>query len=315
MQPRRVSRELAFLGLSQLPANPDKLQDKQLEDLLLAAVRTLSEEARDVLATAAEEIQRSDRLLQESTQGLPPSRSALVASNSRQPEPFTPKASPSQLNLSEDDSGTEITRIHRLQDQLRRTAIALRTAEPGQTFQTEITGLTQQVQSSVANATQQLIQLEQRLQTVRQTVQEAISLSQSAINRAGYALSMPEFLQMVHSKEVRTYALQLLSTAKLHRVDIDKTLQEALVGWQLNRLGRVERDILRIAMTELYVLKSVPDRVAVNEAVELGKKYGTEESPGFINGVLRRIVKAKVTETMTGVIPETESNGLDESDG
>ncbi|MEM9157389.1 MAG: transcription antitermination factor NusB, partial [Cyanobacteria bacterium P01_F01_bin.33] len=64
----------------------------------------------------------------------------------------------------------------------------------------------------------------------------------------------------------------------------------ALVNWKLNRLGRIERDILRVAVAEIHVLNSVPQRVAINEAIELAKKYGDEESASFINGVLRRAI-------------------------
>lgn len=66
MQPRRIARELALLGVNQLPATAAKLSEKQLEDLLLAAIRALSEETHETLSTAAAEIQRSDRLLHES---------------------------------------------------------------------------------------------------------------------------------------------------------------------------------------------------------------------------------------------------------
>ncbi|HAZ44099.1 MAG TPA: N utilization substance protein B, partial [Cyanobacteria bacterium UBA11371] len=64
MQPRQIARELALLSLSQLPANPEKLSEQQLADLVLAAVRTLSTEVQDALEASAAELKRAaDRLL------------------------------------------------------------------------------------------------------------------------------------------------------------------------------------------------------------------------------------------------------------
>jgi transcription antitermination protein NusB len=73
-----------------------------------------------------------------------------------------------------------------------------------------------------------------------------------------------------------------------HREEVDQRLGEAMVSWQVNRLPRIDRDILRIALTEMLFL-GVPDRVAINEAVELAKRYSGEEGYRFINGVLRRV--------------------------
>jgi N utilization substance protein B len=62
-----------------------------------------------------------------------------------------------------------------------------------------------------------------------------------------------------------------------------------MVAWQLKRLARIDRDILRIAVVEMDYL-GTPDRVAINEAVELAKRYSGEEGFRFINGVLKRVV-------------------------
>jgi N utilization substance protein B len=62
-----------------------------------------------------------------------------------------------------------------------------------------------------------------------------------------------------------------------------------MVAWQLKRLARIDRDILRLAVVEMDYL-GTPDKVAINEAVELAKRYSDEDSYRFINGVLRRVV-------------------------
>ena len=71
---------------------------------------------------------------------------------------------------------------------------------------------------------------------------------------------------------------------------IDMILSEAAEGWRLNRMGKAELTILRIATYEIRYDEEVPDKVAINEAVELAKKYGNDASSGFVNGVLAKVV-------------------------
>ncbi len=71
---------------------------------------------------------------------------------------------------------------------------------------------------------------------------------------------------------------------------IDMILSEAASGWRLNRMGKAELTILRIAVYEIRFDEEVPDKVAINEAVELAKKYGNDAGSGFVNGVLAKVV-------------------------
>ena len=128
------------------------------------------------------------------------------------------------------------------------------------------------------------------LEAARTMVQEAIQLTQTAINRVGTAVELPELIQLAnHSEfEVRTYALQIVRTVNVKKAEIDEQLGKALVDWQVNRLARIDRDLLRIALAEIVYL-GVPDKVAINEAVELAKRYSGDDGHRFINGVLRRL--------------------------
>ncbi len=289
MQPRRIARELALLGVNQLPATAAKLSEKQLEDLLLAAVRALSEETHETLSTAAAEIQRSDRLLHESDP-------LLLAD----PDP-----------KEESGSRSPTSRIQQVQRQLQRLQTTLKgaDAQPAHVLHSELVGLTGQAQVALSNASQSLEQLEQRLNSVRHILDEVIQLAQGAVNRVGAALSMPELLHIAQSQEVRTYALQLLTALQTHKEAIDARLQGVLVGWQLQRIGRMERDILRLAVVEMEILASSPVKIAINEAVELAKKYGDPEAATFINGVLRRVVDSRV-EAHLGRDPSPPASGL-----
>lgn len=71
---------------------------------------------------------------------------------------------------------------------------------------------------------------------------------------------------------------------------IDKALNEISRGWKTSRMGRVDVNILRLAVYEICYDEGVPEKVAVNEAVEIAKKYGREESASFINGLLGKII-------------------------
>lgn len=197
-QPRSIARELALLSISQLKTSPDKLDEQDLDSLVLAAIRTLATEIQDTLETAAAEVKRgSDRLLATET----------------------------------------------------RTT---------------------------------------NLDSAKAMVQDALELTQTAINRLGVAVELPEFVQIANSYEVREYALEIIDAVKRRRKEIEQQIEESMVAWQINRLPQIDRNILCIAVAEIMFLE-LPLKVAINEAVELAKRYSDEEGHRFINGVLRRI--------------------------
>jgi len=205
---RETARELALLGISQLPSNPELLEAKKLQDVVLAAVRTLTAEVQESLEAAASEVQRSsDKLL----------------------------------------------------------ASEIRAGD---------------------------------IQSARVMVREAVELTQTAINRLGSAMEFPELLQLANQQDVRTYALQILTKVSANRSQIDQLLSESLVDWQIDRLPRIDRDIMRIAIAEILYL-GLAEQVAVSEAVQLAKRYSGDEGHRFINGVLRRVVDKINAEVVT----------------
>ena len=198
---RRTARELALLGQSQLPKKKEKLEKKTLEDIVLAAVRTLRLEARDSLETAAEELRRgNDRLVNSEIQAA--------------------------IDLS----------------------------------------------------------------SSRTMVYESIELAEAAINRIGLAMEIPEFVNLTNRVEVKMHAIEILSAVNENRTEIDDILGRSLVNWTINRLPRIDRDILRIAIAEMRYLGQ-DHRTAINEAVELAKRYSSEDGYRFINGVLRNAIE------------------------
>jgi transcription antitermination factor NusB len=94
------------------------------------------------------------------------------------------------------------------------------------------------------------------------------------------------------SPEIRDFTTTLVTGVIEHRDEIDALIQECSTNWSLERIGLVERNILRFAIYELCFLPEIPPNVTINEAVEVAKKYGTEEAPAFINGILDRVKHA-----------------------
>ena len=72
--------------------------------------------------------------------------------------------------------------------------------------------------------------------------------------------------------------------------EIDRLIEENTEGWKLKRIGKVELNILRLAVFEMKYDDDIPEKVAINEAVELAKKFGGDESPVFVNGVLAKLI-------------------------
>lgn len=97
--------------------------------------------------------------------------------------------------------------------------------------------------------------------------------------------------QMV-SDDIRDFTTTLVTGVLKRRDEIDMSIQECSTNWSLERIGLVERNILRFAIYELCFLPDIPPNVTINEAVEIAKKYGTDEAPAFINGILDRIKHA-----------------------
>ena len=196
--PRSTARELALLGLSQFPTSSGSLEKKQLQEVVLAAVRTLRTEAQDILETAAAELQRgSDRLLS------------------------------SQIGTTDIDSA-------------------------------------------------------------RTMLYEVIELGQTAINHIGTAIELPEILQLANQLEVRSYTMEIMTKVNSNKKEIDKLLTESIVDWQIERLPRIDLDILRIAVAEMIFI-GIQKQVAISQAVELAKRYSGQGGYKFINGVLRRV--------------------------
>lgn len=92
--------------------------------------------------------------------------------------------------------------------------------------------------------------------------------------------------------EALAFARELAAAAATHAPKIDELIGASSKNWRIDRMSRVDRNILRLGACELLAFRDVPVKVVINEAVELAKRFGTAESSAFVNGVLDRIASA-----------------------
>ena len=113
------------------------------------------------------------------------------------------------------------------------------------------------------------------------------------------------------SPAVRPYAGQLCKGALENVTKIDAKLTVASEHWSLNRMARVDRSILRIATYELMFLDEVPINVSINEAIEIAKRFGSDESPQFVNGVLDRVASLVRNRLKVEVVKAPEVSAIE----
>jgi transcription antitermination protein NusB len=98
---------------------------------------------------------------------------------------------------------------------------------------------------------------------------------------------------------VKDFARELVDAVSRDRAIIDDLISKLSHNWKLYRINRVDRNILRMAIAEMTNFPEIPGRVILNEAIEIGKKYGAENSAAFINGILDRIHMLEPRPTST----------------
>ncbi len=94
---------------------------------------------------------------------------------------------------------------------------------------------------------------------------------------------------LASSQEGRDFARVLVEGFQARKAEVDEAIKRVSENWRIERMPRVDRNILRVGAYELLHVQDVPSRVTINECVELAKRYGGEGSAGFVNGVLDRI--------------------------
>jgi N utilization substance protein B len=123
----------------------------------------------------------------------------------------------------------------------------------------------------------------------KEKIDEIIEVAEKSI----LALEIAEFTTLESQSDVKNYAIQIVQTYHEHHEEIDSVIGQNSTGWDIDRLVKMDKDILRIALCEMLYIKETPMKVVVDEALELAKKYSTDDSASFINGVLAKVIVDK----------------------
>jgi transcription antitermination protein NusB len=113
-----------------------------------------------------------------------------------------------------------------------------------------------------------------------------------ATDVTGAAVSWADLFELEVDAQAQGFARELVAAATTNSARIDELIVGASKNWRIDRMSRVDRNILRLGACELLAFRDVPVKVVINEAVELAKRFGTAESSAFVNGVLDRIANA-----------------------
>lgn len=109
-------------------------------------------------------------------------------------------------------------------------------------------------------------------------------------------------------RHARKYAAKILAATCEHKEEIDEMIKNAAVNWALHRMSAVDRSVLRLAICEMRILACVPPGVAINEAIEVARKFGDVDSTKFVNGVLETVRKS-MNAVVLPMVEDTETVG------
>ena len=282
MKARSIARELALLGISQLAdkqpskrrgdipveksASAEPLSPKQIEALLLKALTALSADAQEAIESAEGDLQRAERLLLESE-----TRTVGDTEIKSRIQPAIPLIE-SAINRV----GGTLNLLVFVQQAKRKGMVAAKSS-------------LESAAQDVEKADELLAEHEERIvdvAVVRSQIQTAVTSAKKAITELKQTLTPDHLSTLIHRDDIQDYASSLLWNWMRYWKACDLQLDDAMEKWNIRRLARVDRDILRLAMLEI-VHMSVPKKVAIDEAIEMAKRYSDEDGYRFINGVLR----------------------------
>jgi N utilization substance protein B len=121
-------------------------------------------------------------------------------------------------------------------------------------------------------------------------MQNRIDTIISAIEKTTSALEIAEITTLSEKDDVKEYVQAIVEKYQENSIEVDELIKNYAIGWEFERIFKIDKNILRIAIVELMYIKEAPHKVVIDEALELAKKYSTDDSPSFINGILAKIV-------------------------
>jgi N utilization substance protein B len=113
----------------------------------------------------------------------------------------------------------------------------------------------------------------------------------------------------LRDQEIRAFARVIVDGVREDRARIDSLISELAENWRIDRMAAIDRNILRLGAFELLSFRDVPARVAINESLELAKRYSTAQSSRFVNGILDRLIDKRSPATHEAAAIETRDGG------
>lgn len=111
--------------------------------------------------------------------------------------------------------------------------------------------------------------------------------------------------RLLEDRKLCEFAAGLIDGVREHQAEIDAMISEVAENWRLDRMATIDRNILRLGAYEMLFQPEVPAKVAINEALELAKRYSTAQSSRFVNGILDRVLQRQIQESSPHPNPET----------
>jgi N utilization substance protein B len=108
------------------------------------------------------------------------------------------------------------------------------------------------------------------------------------------------------SKNTKPFFLRLVRGVKACRDELDRLIERFSDNWRISRMSAVDRNLMRVAVYELLHCEDIPPKVSINEAIDIGRRFGTEQSPAFVNGILDS-VRIYLEERKAAPAPECPS--------
>jgi transcription antitermination protein NusB len=114
--------------------------------------------------------------------------------------------------------------------------------------------------------------------------------------------------RLLEDRKLCEFTEGLIDGVKEHQARIDSMISQVAENWRLDRMAAIDRNILRLGAYEMLFRPEVPAKVAINEALELAKRYSTAQSSRFVNGILDRVLQWQVQESSPALDPEPTSH-------
>lgn len=120
--------------------------------------------------------------------------------------------------------------------------------------------------------------------------------------------------RLLGEEKLVEFTLELIAGVKAHQAEIDEMIRQVAENWRLDRMAAIDRNILRLGAYEMLFCPEVPAKVAINEALDLAKRYSTAQSSRFVNGILDKVFQVKAPAEAEAEAVEIDAVGEGDKD-